>query len=199
MISPSILSVAIRRYPINPTVTTTLGTQFLTETLIASDETPDGSITVPVLVPGSTFIRLYLNVLPSSSTRIGVPTVISSVLTGMAYVTDPSGRFVASSELSTISVVTPKNGGIAIAITRMIVHTTTKCTINFKNFDITVSLTSVFLVTLIHLVTSLYPVFFFRSTYNLDKKSAAPELVFYPADAFFQFFTDYSDTSLYWT
>src|SRR5699024_10307995 len=103
------------------------------------------------------------------------------------------------SELSTISVVTPKNGGIAIAITRMIVHTTTKCTINFKNLDIKVYLTSVILVTLIHLVTSLYPVFFVRSSYNPDKTIAAPEFLFYPADAFLQFFTDYSDTSLYWT
>src|SRR5699024_7269336 len=39
-----------------------LGNPVPSETLIASDETPDGSITVPVLVPGSTFIRLYLYV-----------------------------------------------------------------------------------------------------------------------------------------
>ena len=108
----------------------------------------------PHPLPGSAYLLLSLPSLP-----------------GMAYVTDPSGRFVASSELSTISVVTPKNGGIAIAITRMIVHTTTKCTINFKKFrhySIPHFCFSGDINTFSDPHYTLF--FFFRSTYNLDKK-----------------------------
>ena len=54
----------------------------------------------------------------------------------IAYVTEPTGRFVASSALSTITVLTPKNGGRTSPSTQISVHITTKCTINFNTFDI---------------------------------------------------------------
>ena len=55
---------------------------------------------------------------------------------GIAYVTEPTGRFVALSDLSTITVLTPKNGGRTSPSTQIRVHITTRCTINFNTFDI---------------------------------------------------------------
>ena len=56
--SPSVLSVAAIRYPIRGTVTTTLGTQFFTDTLIFSDAVASGSMATPVFVCLSTLTRL---------------------------------------------------------------------------------------------------------------------------------------------
>ena len=81
-------------------------------------------------------VIVYLYVSESFCTRIGVPALIAELFSGIAYVTDPTGRFVALSDLSTITVLTPKNGGRTSPSTQISVHITTKCTINFNTFDI---------------------------------------------------------------